>query len=312
MKFAFVFPGQGSQSVGMVKDLADSFSVVRECYQEASDVIKVDLWKLVQEGPAEELNQTQNTQPAMLAASYAISRIWQDSTSQTPEIMAGHSFGEVSAFTCANSLAFSDACILARRRGELMQNAVPAGSGAMAAILGLADDVLNDICQSISTDNAVVEAVNYNAPGQVVVAGHLPAVENLIDAAKEQGAKRALKLPVSVPAHSSLMKPAAELFAEALAGVAMESPSIDIIQNATLLSPSSVEELRLALQSQLHSPVKWVDTIELLKGKDVSTVIEIGPGKVLSGLNKRIDKALVSHCISDNKALEVAIKSVEE
>ena len=312
MKFAFVFPGQGSQSIGMVNDLAESFSVVRECYQEASDAIKVDLWKMVQEGPAEELNQTQNTQPAMLAASYAISRIWSDSTSHTPTVMAGHSFGEVSAFTCANAMTFSEACVLARQRGELMQNAVPAGTGAMAAILGLDDETLNGLCQSTSTDAAVVQGVNYNAPGQVVGAGHTAAVEKLIEVAKEQGAKRALKLPVSVPAHSSLMQPAAEQFAGALAGVEMQMPKVDIIQNATLKAATSVDDIRAALTAQLYSPVKWVETIQLVKDLDVSCVIEMGPGKVLSGLHKRIDKALTSHCVGDNQSLEKAIKSVEE
>ena len=312
MKFAFVFPGQGSQSVGMVNDLAESFSVVKECYQEASDAIKVDLWKMVQEGPAEELNQTQNTQPAMLAASYAISRIWSESTSHKSTVMAGHSFGEVSAFTCARAMKFSDACVLARQRGELMQNAVPAGTGAMAAILGLDDETLNSLCQSTSTDDAVVQAVNYNAPGQVVVAGHSAAVEKLIEVAKEQGAKRALKLPVSVPAHSSLMQPAAEQFAGALADVEMQMPYVDIIQNATLKPATNVDDIRTALTAQLYSPVKWVETIELVKGLDVSCVIEIGPGKVLSGLHKRIDKTLTSHCVGDNQSLENAIKSVEE
>ena len=289
MKFAFVFPGQGSQSVGMVKEFAESFSVVKECYQEAPEAIKVDLWKLVQEGPAEELNQTQNTQPAMLAASYAISKIWNESTSHMPDLMAGHSFGEVSAFTCANSMKFSDASLLAKRRGELMQNAVPAGTGAMAAILGLADDALDELCQSTSNDDAVVEAVNYNAPGQVVVAGHASAIDSLIDAAKQQGAKRALKLPVSVPAHSSLMKPASDQFATALAEVDMQMPSVPIIQNATLSSPGTIEDLRTALQAQLYSPVKWVDTIQLLKDQDVTCIIEMGPGKVLTGFHKRID-----------------------
>ena len=312
MKYASVFPGQGSQSVGMVKDLAESFSVIKECYQEASDAIKVDLWKLVQEGPAEELNQTQNTQPAMLAASYAISRIWSDSTSSKPEVMAGHSFGEVSALTCAESISFSDACVLARRRGEIMQNAVPVGTGAMAAILGLEDQALNDLCSTVSSEGAVVEAVNYNAPGQVVVAGHTAAVDKLIDAAKEQGAKRAMKLPVSVPAHSSLMQTAAEEFAQVLVATDMHTPNCSVIQNATLVSPSTVEDVRSALQAQLYSPVKWVDTIKLVQASDVNCVIEMGPGKVLSGLHKRIDKSLTSHCVFDNASLEKALKSIEE
>lgn len=312
MKFAFVFPGQGSQSVGMVKDLAESFSIVKESYQEASDAISVDLWKLVQEGPAEDLNQTQNTQPVMLVASYAISRIWAKSTSAIPAVMAGHSFGEVSAFTCANSMKFTDACILARQRGELMQNAVPAGTGAMAAILGLDDQVLDELCKTVTGDDAVVEAVNYNAPGQVVVAGHSAAVDKLIEQAKEEGAKRALKLPVSVPAHSSLMQPAAEQFALALAKIDIHLPNVPIIQNATLSSPDSVDDIRSALQAQLYSPVKWVDTIKAMQTMEVTCVIEIGPGKVLTGLNKRIDKSLTSLCINDNPSLESALTSIEE
>ena len=311
MEFAFVFPGQGSQSIGMVKELSESFSIVRECYQEASDAIEVDLWKIVQEGPAEDLNQTNNTQPAMLAASYAISKIWASSSERSPIIMAGHSFGEVSAFTCAGAMTFRDAAILARRRGEFMQTAVAAGTGAMAAILGLEDQALDDLCKSISTEGAVVEAVNYNAPGQVVVAGHNDAVEKLIELAKEQGAKRALKLPVSVPAHSSLMKPAAEKFASALAQVEFTLPKIPIIQNATLTSPVNTDELKSALQAQLHSPVRWVDTIASIKQAGAECLIEMGPGKVLSGLHKRIDKSLTSLCINDNQSLETALKTIE-
>lgn len=312
MEFAFVFPGQGSQSVGMVKELSESFPMVKECYQEASDAIEVDLWKLVQEGPAEELNQTKNTQPAMLAASYSISKIWASSTDRQAIVMAGHSFGEVSAFTSAGAMSFHEASLLARRRGEFMQTAVAAGTGAMAAVLGLEDQALDELCQSTSTEGAVVEAVNYNAPGQVVVAGHSDAVEKLIDLAKEQGAKRALKLPVSVPAHSSLMQPAAEKFASALSEVTFDLPGMPIIQNATLASPTNTDELKAALQAQLHSPVRWVDTISLLKEAGANCLIEMGPGKVLSGLHKRIDKSLKSVCVCDNKSLETALNIIEE
>ncbi|MDW3094467.1 MAG: ACP S-malonyltransferase [Gammaproteobacteria bacterium] len=312
MKFAFVFPGQGSQSVGMVKDLSESFAIVRECYQEISDAIEVDLWKMVQEGPAEDLNQTKNTQPAMLAASYSISKIWADSTERRATIMAGHSFGEVSAFTCAGAMTFHDAALLARRRGEFMQNAVAAGSGAMAAVLGLENQELDELCKSISSDGAVVEAVNYNAPGQVVVAGHTQAVEKLIDLAKQEGAKRALKLPVSVPAHSSLMRPAAEKFASALTEVDFNMPSVPVIQNATLASPQDTRELVSALQAQLHSPVRWVNTIESIKQAGASCLIEVGPGKVLTGLHKRIDKSLTSVCVCDNTSLETALNTIEE
>ena len=258
MEFACVFPGQGSQSVGMVSDFTESFPLVRECYQEASDAIKTDLWKLVQEGPGEDLNQTSNTQPAMLVASYAIWKIWTSSVSTPAKVMAGHSFGEVSAFTCAGAMSLQDAVQLARTRGELMQNAVPEGTGAMAAILGLDDSVINQLCETISSEESSVEAVNFNSPGQVVVAGHTQAVEQLIENAKEQGAKRALKLPVSVPAHSSLMKPAAEQFGQALAEVQFTLPSVEVLQNATLQSPANVDALAQGLQAQLYSPVQWV------------------------------------------------------
>lgn len=312
MRFAFVFPGQGSQAVGMVDDLAESYPLVKECFEEASEAIKTDLWKMAQQGPAEALNQTSNTQPAMLAASYSIWKIWTLSVSAPAEVMAGHSFGEVSAFTCAEALSFQQAIRLARTRGELMQNAVPEGTGAMAAILGLADDDINQLCQTLSSENSSVEAVNYNSPGQVVVAGHTQAVEQLIEQAKEHGAKRALKLPVSVPAHSSLMKPAAEKFGQALAEIDFSIGDINVLQNATLRSPENVDELVQGLQMQLYSPVQWVKTIEKIKQRDVECLLELGPGKVLTGLNKRIDKSLTSLCIYDNKSLEAAVKAVEE
>ena len=312
MQFAFVFPGQGSQAVGMVNDFSESFPVVKECYQEASDVINIDLWKMVQEGPAEDLNQTSNTQPAMLAASYSIWKIWASSVATPANVMAGHSFGEVSAFTCAGALTFQEAVRLARIRGELMQHAVPEGTGAMAAILGLADDEINQLCQNVSSDSSSVEAVNFNSPGQVVVAGHTQAVENLIEQAKEQGAKRALKLPVSVPAHSRLMKPAAEKFGQALSEINFSLPEIKVLQNATLQSPDDLEALTRGLQAQLYSPVQWVKTVETIKQHDVQCLLELGPGKVLTGLNKRIDKSLTSLCVFDNKSLESAVKAIEE
>ena len=312
MEFAFVFPGQGSQSVGMLKDLAESFSIVRECYQEASDAIQVDLWEMVKIGPTENLNQTKNTQPALLSASYALSKIWASSTDRTPKVMAGHSFGEVSAFTCADAVSFHDAVILARRRGEFMQNAVAVGSGAMAAVLGLEDSILDDLCKNISSGEAVVEAVNYNAPGQVVVAGHNDAVDKLIILAKNEGAKRVLKLPISVPAHSSLMRPAAEMFAEALNEVTLKLPSVPIFQNATLTSPCDIDALKVGLQMQLHSPVRWVNTINIIKDHGIDCLIELGPGKVLTGLHKRIDKKLKSICVNDNQSLEDALITIEE
>lgn len=312
MKFAFVFPGQGSQSVGMLNDLAASYPLVRETYERAGDAIKTHLWKIVSEGPAEELNKTINTQPAMLAASYASWQIWCQSTAQKPAIMAGHSFGEVSALTCASVMSFEDAVALARARGELMQGAVASGVGGMAAILGLQDDELEALCQQISAPDKVVEAVNYNAPGQVVVAGHSHAIDELLVTAKDKGAKRALKLPVSVPAHSSLMKTAAEQFATVLAGITMDLPTVPVIQNATLSTPVSVEELTMSLQLQLHNPVQWVKTVEMIVADDIHCLLELGPGKVLAGLNKRIDKSISSAGIFDNASLEAALKMVEE
>ena len=311
MQFAFVFPGQGSQSVGMVKNLAESFPQVKETYQQVSDAIGVDLWKMVQVGPAEELNKTQNTQPAMLAASYSIWKIWQASTTQRASVMAGHSFGEVSAFACAQAMSLNDAAILARKRGELMQNAVPAGAGAMAAILGLADADLDTLCKITSRQDQVVEAVNYNAPGQVVVAGHAQAVENLITAARAKGARRALKLPVSVPAHSSLMRDAAEKFSQVLQTIKFQLPRFAIFQNATLQSAGNIQALMAGLQAQLYSPVRWVDTVAMIKSSGAGGLLELGPGKVLTGLHKRIDKMLTSLCVCDNSSLENAIKTIE-
>lgn len=311
MEFACVFPGQGSQSVGMVNDLAESFPVVKECYQEASEAIESDLWQLVQAGPAELLNQTQNTQPVMLAASYAIWNIWQQSVSSSPSVFAGHSFGEVSALTCAQAISFPQAIKLAHTRGQLMQAAVPEGVGTMAAILGLEDAALEQLCDQVSTADSSVEAVNYNAPGQVVVAGHTQAVAELIALAKDNGAKRALPLPVSVPAHSSLMQAAAEKFAEALTQYEFSLPCVPVLQNTTISSPDSVQAITDGLQAQLHSPVPWVKTILAIQSQ-ADFIIEMGPGKVLTGLNKRIDKTIKSVCVFDNASLEQAIKTIEE
>ena len=312
MQFAFVFPGQGSQSVGMMQEFADSYPIIKQAYEQASDAISVDLWKLVSSGPEEQLNQTENTQPAMLTASYAIWQIWASATGQMPTVMAGHSFGEVSALTCGGAMPFNTAVKLARKRGELMQNAVPAGSGAMAAVLGLEDEKLNQICQSISKDGSVVEAVNYNAPGQVVVAGHSSGVDLLVEQAKQLGAKRALKLPVSVPAHSSLMRSAAELFAQELAEIEFLPPNPGVLHNATLSIAGEAQQIREALTAQLFSPVRWVQTIKNISGQGIECLLEIGPGKVLTGLHKRIDKSLTSICVCDNKSLELAIKTIGE
>ncbi len=311
MEFVSVFPGQGSQSVGMMDDLAASYPVVKHTFQAASDAIEADLWAMVVNGPAEQLNQTHYTQPVMLAASFSIWEILQQATSKLPQMMAGHSFGEVSALCCANAIDYQDAVVLAHKRGQIMQQAVPQGVGAMAAILGMDDQVLTDLCARVSTDTQRVEAVNFNAPGQVVVAGHAEAVAELIDSAKQAGAKRALKLPVSVPAHSTLMRQAADKFAQVLADMAFALPSIPVLQNTTLACAQSTDAVVCGLTEQLYSPVPWVKTIETMQAS-VNCIIEIGPGKVLTGLHKRIDKTLTSMCIFDNASLETALTVIEE
>ena len=312
MNFAFVFPGQGSQSLGMLADLAGSYPIVKQVYEEASDSLKSDLWGLVNQGPEEELNRTANTQPIMLAASYACWQVWQQSSNALPIIAAGHSFGEISALTCAQSITFADAVLLARKRGELMQQAVPEGTGAMAAILGLEDQVVEELCDKIKADDKIIEAVNYNAPGQIVVAGHAAAIEDFVAQAKEQGAKRALKLPVSVPAHSSLMRDAANLFGDALNAIEFAMPSFAVVQNATVSCAATTDDIKQGLQAQLYSPVQWVNTITHIKQQSVDRIVELGPGKVLTGLNKRIDKSLKSVGVFDNKSLEAALTIITE
>ncbi len=311
MEFVTVFPGQGSQSVGMMDDLAASYPVVKQTFQAASDAIETDLWEMVVNGPAQQLNQTYHTQPVMLAASYSIWQILQQSTSKLPQMMAGHSFGEVSALCCAQAIDYQDAVVLAHKRGQIMQQAVPQGVGAMAAILGLDDDCLTELCAQLSSDTEVVEAVNFNAPGQVVVAGHTHTVDKLIDCAKQAGAKRALKLPVSVPAHSSLMRHAADKFAEILAEMTFALPAIPVLQNTTLESAQSADAVVSGLTEQLYSPVPWVKTIQTMQAT-LNCIIEIGPGRVLTGLHKRIDKTLTSMCIFDNASLESALTAIEE
>ena len=311
MEFVSVFPGQGSQSVGMMDDLAASYPIVKHTFQAASDAIETDLWALVVNGPAEQLNQTHNTQPIMLAASYSIWQILQQATSRSPQMMAGHSFGEVSALCCAQAIDFPQAVVLAHKRGQIMQQAVPQGIGAMAAILGLDDQRLIELCVQVSTDSNLVEAVNFNAPGQVVIAGHSQAVDELMNIAKQAGAKRALKLPVSVPAHSTLMRQAADKFAAVLADMDFTLPAIPVLQNTTLTSAQSAEAVVRGLTEQLYSPVPWVATIKTMQAS-LNCIIEIGPGKVLTGLHKRIDKTLTAMCIYDNASLESALTLIEE
>jgi len=311
MKLNIVFPGQGSQSVTMLADFAAAFPVVSETFQEASDALGFDLWKMTQEGPAEELNLTHNTQPAMLAAGVAVWRVWSEQGGSQPVFMAGHSLGEYSALVATDSLKFSDAVKLVAERGRLMQEAVPEGVGAMAAVLGLDDDKVRELCAE-AAESEVVEAVNFNSPGQVVVAGNKSAVERMMVLAKTAGAKRALPLPVSVPSHCALMKPAAEKLAGRLAQVEVKTPSIPVIHNVTVATASNPDDIRNLLTQQLYSPVRWVETIQLMSEseKESQCVIEAGPGKVLAGLCKRIDRAVTGLAVFDPASLEKAMETI--
>ncbi len=285
MKFAFFFPGQGSQSVGMMQGLSD-LAVIKETFVEASDLLKQDFWAMVTE-PNEALNQTTNTQPLMLTAGIATWRAWQQHTDKLPSLMAGHSLGEYTALVAAGALSFEDALPLVHYRAEVMQSAVAEGVGAMAAILGLDDDVVRSVCNEAS-QGQVLEAVNLNSPGQVVIAGNKEAVERGMELAKEKGAKRALALPVSVPSHCALMKPAAEELAAYLKGVQVNKPLIPVVHNADVLAYSDAEKIKDALVRQLFSPVRWVETVQYVSAQGIAGTAECGPSKVLAGLTKRI------------------------
>ncbi|AGI25078.1 malonyl CoA-acyl carrier protein transacylase [Pseudomonas sp. ATCC 13867] len=302
---AFVFPGQGSQSLGMLAELGAQHAIVRDTFAEASAALGYDLWALVQEGPEERLNQTDKTQPAILTASIALWRLWQAEGGVQPAYVAGHSLGEYSALVAAGSLAFADAVKLVERRGQLMQEAVPAGTGGMAAILGLEDaDVLAACAEAAQGE--VVSAVNFNAPGQVVIAGAAKAVERAIEACKARGAKRAVALPVSVPSHCELMRPAAERFAEAVEAVQWQMPQIALVQNVTAQVPADLAALKRDLLAQLYSPVRWVESVQLLAEKGVTNLVECGPGKVLAGLNKRCAKGVTTHNLDSADAFGAA------
>lgn len=285
-KLAFVFPGQGSQSVGMMAAYGDS-PIIRATFAEASEVLGLDLWRMVNEGPSEELNLTVNTQPVMLAAGVACYRLWRDMGGREPDYMAGHSLGEYTALTCAGTLDFADALRLVRLRADAMQSAVPEGQGGMAAILGLDDDAVRALCAE-AAGNEVVSAVNFNSPGQVVIAGHRPAVERAMALAKARGAKRALPLPVSVPSHCALMQPAADRLRQALASISVRAPAVKVIHNVDVAEHVEADAVRDALVRQLYQPVRWVETIMRMHADGVSLFAECGPGKVLAGLNKRI------------------------
>ena len=304
MAFAFLFPGQGSQSLKMMDGLA-GYPVVKATFDEASAVLGVDLWGMLQAESADAINQTVNTQPLMLAAGIATYRAWLEAGGAQPAVVAGHSLGEYSALVAAGSLAFADAVKLVRLRAEAMQDAVPAGTGAMAAIIGLDDEAIVAACAE-AAQGEVVEAVNFNSPGQVVIAGAKDAVARAIDACKARGAKRGLPLPVSVPSHCALMKPAAERLAAALAGVEVKAPAIPVLHNADVASYSDPARIRDALVRQLYSPVRWTETIKQLAADGIVLQAECGPGKVLAGLGKRIVAEVKTLALIDGAALDAA------
>ena len=307
-KFAMVFPGQGSQTVGMLAELAGDYPIVQETFKQASEVLGYDLWQLVQEGPAEELNKTWQTQPALLTASVAVYRVWQQKYPELkPEVMAGHSLGEYSALVCAGVLDFQDAVKLVELRGKLMQQAVPEGTGAMYAIIGLDNDAIINACKQ-AEQGEVVSAVNFNSPGQVVIAGAKAAVERAAALCKEAGAKRALPLAVSVPSHCALMKPAADQLSVSLESITLKAPVVAVLNNVDVKAETDAVAIRNALVRQLYSPVRWTETVEKMAQNGVEVLVEVGPGKVLNGLTKRILDSLQAVSVNDVKSLD----SVEE
>ncbi len=307
--YAITFPGQGSQSVGMLADLAATFPIVSATFEEGSDAIGLDLWALSQNGPKEKLNETQNTQPALLCAGVAAYRVLMSQTSVAPSVMAGHSLGEYSALVAAGVLDLADATRLVAQRGQFMQEAVPAGTGAMAAILGLDDDQVREVCAE-GAQGEVAEAVNFNSPGQVVVAGNADAVSRVAELAKAAGAKRALLLDVSVPSHCALMKPAADRLAEAMQSLSFNAPQIPVLHNVNVQPASDPASIQRLLVEQLFSPVRWVETVQAIAGRGAEVVIEAGPGKVLTGLIKRIDKSLTALPEFDPTTLETAVEAI--
>lgn len=306
-QFAFVFPGQGSQTVGMLSGMAAQYPVIEETFREASAVLGYDLWALVQQGPSEELNKTWQTQPALLTASVALWRVWQQQGGKTPALMAGHSLGEYSALVCAGVIAFADAVKLVELRGKLMQDAVPEGTGAMSAIIGLDDAAIAKACEE-AAQGEVVSPVNFNSPGQVVIAGNKDAVERAGAACKAAGAKRALPLPVSVPSHCALMKPAAEKMAVELQNITFNAPVIPVVNNVDVKCETAPDAIRDALVRQLYSPVQWTKSIEFMASQGVTQLYEVGPGKVLTGLTKRIVDTLSAAAINEPDAMSAALE----
>ena len=306
-QFAMVFPGQGSQTVGMLASLAAENPVIEQTFQEASDALGYDLWALTQNGPAEELNKTWQTQPALLTASVALWRLWQQKGGSAPLLLAGHSLGEYSALVCAGVIDFADAVRLVELRGKLMQDAVPEGTGAMSAIIGLDDAAIAQACAE-SAQGQVVSPVNFNSPGQVVIAGNKEAVERAGAACKAAGAKRALPLPVSVPSHCALMKPAADKLAVALEKIVFNTPNIAVVNNVDVKCETSPEAIRSALVRQLYSPVQWTRSVEFIAAQGAERLLEVGPGKVLTGLTKRIVDSLSATAINEPASLSAALE----
>ena len=306
MTKAIVFPGQGSQAVGMLADLYENHQVVKNTFAEASDALGYDLWALVSEDAEGKLNKTEFTQPALLTSSVAVWRAYLDNGGEKPTFLAGHSLGEYSALVCAKVISLADGVKLVEKRGQYMQQAVPAGTGAMAAIIGLADDLIAKACED-AAQGQVVSSVNFNSPGQVVIAGNKEAVERAMELCKEAGAKRALPLPVSVPSHCALMKPAAEQLAKDLEELVFNKPEIAVVNNVDVTAEQSPEAIKQALIKQLYSPVRWTETIQHFAVEGITECYEFGPGKVLSGLSKRIDKTVSCVSIGDSAALEAIL-----
>ncbi|MBT6922139.1 MAG: ACP S-malonyltransferase [Candidatus Ruthia sp.] len=308
MKYAIVFPGQGSQSLGMLSDLADNFPIVKDTFSEASDALGFDLWTLTQEDQ-DGLNQTQNTQPAMLAAGYATYKVLTGETDLSPVCMAGHSLGEYTALVASGALNFSDGIKLVQTRAELMQSAVPTGVGAMAAILGLEDEVVIKVCSDYAGEG-IVQAVNFNSNGQVVIAGNKAAVDATCEAMKAAGAKRAVILPVSVPSHCSLMDDAATVFANAVEAVRFSMGDVDVLHNVDAAKATDTSDIKAKLVAQLHKPVLWTGTVKVMHNMGVEKLVESGPGKVLAGLTRRIEKSLSANAVLDSASVSATLEEI--
>ncbi|WP_029407250.1 ACP S-malonyltransferase [Thiomicrorhabdus sp. Milos-T2] len=307
MSYAFVFPGQGSQSVGMLAELAESHSQVQEVFTEASDTLGYDLWDVVQNDVDGKLNQTDITQPAMLASGIAVYRTLAAQKNLEPAFMTGHSLGEYTALVASGCMTLAQGIALVAERGKFMQSAVPAGQGAMAAVLGLEDEQVVAVCEKAE---GIVEAVNFNSPGQVVIAGNKAAVDAVMELATEAGASRVVPLPVSVPSHCSLMKPAADRLAESLSGMELSMPSVPVLHNVNFNQAQSVDEIKELLVQQLYRPVQWVETVNSMKAQGVESLYELGPGKVLMGLNRRIDRKMGMKAVFDNASIEKALATL--